>query len=112
MNDDEQTQDDKEWERTSARAQASYAYNADAQSRIKFPEIRGLCRTCRHAVIRRRQYSEVPTVVCQVVYEQAHRMPLDIMECSAYGREGEMHLRDMHELGIIIDTRKKGGQYL
>ena len=108
----EQTEDEKEWDKTAARAQASVAYNQDAQSRARFPEIRGLCRTCRYALIRRRQYSEVPMVVCEKSYEAPIRMPLDVMECSGYFREGQMDLRDMHEIGIIIDKRKRGGQYL
>jgi hypothetical protein len=34
------------------------------------------------------------------------------MECSAFRREGQMDLRDMHQIGLLIDPRKKGGQYL
>lgn len=104
--------EDKEWERTAAAAQTSNAYNEDARSRSKFSEVRGLCRTCSNALIRRRQYGEVPQVICDKLYQAAHRVPLDIMECSGYEKEGGMELRDMHTLGLIIDPRKKGGQYL
>lgn len=104
--------EDKEWELTAAKAQASSAYNEDAQSRTHFPEVLGLCRTCSHALIRRRQYSEVPSVFCYTIFEMPHRVPLDITECSAYKKEGSMSLRDMHELGLRIDARKPSGQYL
>ena len=105
-------EDEKEWDKTAAHAQASTAYNPDYQSRKRFPEIRGLCRTCEHALIRRRQYSEIPHVICKNVYENPHRVPLDVMECSGYRREGQMDLRDIHLLGIIIDSRDRHGQYL
>ena len=100
---------DKEWERLAARAQ-SRAY--EENNRAQFSEVTGLCRTCKNALIRRRQYSEMPSVICKEVWEQAHVVPLDITECSGYERTGAMSLNDMHQLGLIIDSRKKGGQYL
>lgn len=103
---------EKDWEETAARAQVSTAYNDDAQSRHKFPEVTGLCRTCEHAWITRRAYSEVPAVHCMIAYDAPIRMPLDVKECSRYRKEGQMSLRDMSTLGIIIDKRRKGGQYL
>mgnify|MGYP001615272828 CR=1 FL=1 len=86
--------------------------DADTRSRVQFSEVKGLCRTCSRAMIRRRQYSEVPQVICQVNYEHPHRVPLDIMECTDYRRQGEMDVRDMHQIALIIDAREKGGQYL
>lgn len=80
--------------------------------RKKFDEVKGICRTCAHAMITRRQYSEVPEVMCTVSYYHPKRMPLDIMECSAYARSGEMSLRDAYEIALILDQRKPGGQYL
>ena len=82
----------------------------DSRSRARFPEVKGLCRTCKNALIRRRQYSEVPQVICQASFEYPHQVPLDIIECSDYRRTGEMHIREMQDLAIIIDPRKRGGQ--
>ncbi len=78
----------------------------------KFREVIGCCRTCRHAHITRRQYSEVPDILCTGIWEKPHRIPLDIMECTSYERRGEMSLREMGTLALEIDPRKKGGQYL
>lgn len=102
--------EDKEWEEIASRAQASRAYDREASARARFSEVTGLCRTCEYALIRRRAYSEVPWVLC--TYSINQRVPLDIKECSGYREAGQMHLRDMHQLGIVIDPRKKGGQYL
>lgn len=80
---------------------------------VDFPEVRGICRTCKHSHILRRQYSEVPTVFCQTLsYEQPKQVPLDVTECSAYDKKGTPSLRSMMEVAIILDTREQGGQYL
>lgn len=78
----------------------------------RFPEVKGLCRTCSQAVIRRQAYSELPTVLCEVIFNRPHQVPLDIMECSKYQRKGELSLWQMEEMATIIDSRVKGGQYL
>lgn len=78
----------------------------------RFPEITGLCRTCKHAHITRQEYDEAPRVICRAVYERAHRVPLDITECSSYRRSGEMNLRELTNLAILIDPRDRGGQYI
>ena len=78
---------------------------------FRFPEIRGLCRTCSSAHIFRRQYSEVPTLFCQA-FDISKRMPLDIMECSRYSRRGELRMDELAEMAILIDGRDAGGQYL
>ena len=106
--DDIVTGEDKEWQRTASLAQTR---DWEGAAR-KFPEVTGLCRTCSQSLIRRRAYSEVPSVMCQKLWQQAHQVPLDIKECSGYERNGQMSLHDMHQLGIIVDSRKKGGQYL
>ena len=78
----------------------------------RFPEVRGLCRTCTKAHITRAQYDEQPRVLCDALYGNTHYVPLDIMECSSYARRGELELRELTELAILIDPRDKGGQYL
>ena len=78
----------------------------------KFPEIKGLCRTCSQALIRRQQYSEMPTIICESTWNRPHPVPPDIIECSKYQRKGEMTLFQMEGMATIIDERKKGGQYL
>ena len=113
----DEDKDEKEWDTTAAYARAlDHAVSSAgvAESRSLFPEVRGLCRTCEYALIRRRELSDVPSVICasEMVYQNPHRVPLDIMECSGYRRNGEMHLRDMHRLGIVLDVREDGGQYL
>ena len=110
---EEEDKDEREWDRTAAGARA-LAHGTEVRARAPFSEVRGLCRTCAYALIRRRELSDVPTVVCSsdLLYMNPQRVPLDVMECSGYRREGEMHLRDMHRLGLLLDTRDKGGQYL
>ena len=66
--------------------------------RTRFPEVRGLCRTCDYALIRRREYSEIPTVVCRKL-DKPHQVPLDVVECTGYSRRGEMGLRTMQGVG-------------
>jgi hypothetical protein len=87
-----------------------------AQGVGRFPEIKGLCRTCEHALISRRAYEEVPRIKCMYQSEPgsptAGRMPLDVMECTLYRRRGEMDLRDMAIIALKIDPRDPGGQYL
>ena len=78
----------------------------------KFPEVLGCCRTCKEAHITRRQYSEVPEIICMAVWNAPRRMPLDIEECTSYERRGEMDLREMGMMALDIDAREKGGQYL
>lgn len=101
---------EQQWEKLASAANSSAAYSDAIQSRSRFSEVRGICRTCEHSFIKRRQYSEVPIVYC--TYSRMQRVPLDIMECSGYRKDGTMSLRDIHEMGLLIDTRKKGGQYL
>ena len=101
---------EQQWEKLASAANSSRAYDDSARARTMFPEVLGLCRTCQHALIRRRQYSEVPILHC--TYGRQERVPLDIMECSGYLKDGTMSLRDIHEMGVLIDIRKKGGQYL
>ena len=101
--------EDKEWERLASRAQAR---DLEGHARERFSEVTGLCRTCKNALIRQRAYSEMPSVICERLWEQAHRVPLDIMKCTGYERVGEMTLRDMHEMALIINTSKNAGQYL
>ena len=71
-----------------------------------FPEITGLCRTCAHAHITRTRYSEVPTVICEALISEAHRVPLDIVECSNYARRGQMTLDDMGEIALFVDPKR------
>jgi hypothetical protein len=99
-------EEEKEQERTIAAGRRL------DNSRVNFSEVQGICRTCANALIRRRQYSEVPQVICQATFEQPHRVPLDVTECTDYKKVGEMHIRDMNDIALIIDPRKKGGQYL
>lgn len=101
--------EDKEWERIASRAQAR---DLESCARQRFSEVTGLCRTCKNALIRRRAYSEVPTVICEKLWEQPHQVPLDIMQCTGYERVGEMTLRDMHEMATLINLSKPTGQYL
>lgn len=101
---------EQQWEKLASVANSSIAYSDSAQKRTRFSEVIGVCRTCEHSFIQRRQYSEVPVVNC--TYSRTVRVPLDIMECSGYRKDGTMSLRDIHEMGTLIDTRKKGGQYL
>lgn len=101
---------EQQWEKLASAANSSTAYTDAAQNRKRFSEVIGLCRTCENSFIQRRQYSEVPIVQC--TYSKTVRVPLDIMECSGYRKDGTMSLRDIHEMGTLIDTRKKGGQYL
>ena len=83
-----------------------------ASNGAKFADIRGLCRTCTHGFIRRREHSERPQIICQALFEHPHRVPPDIMHCSDYKRRGEVTLREMGELALLIDARETGGQYL
>ena len=77
-----------------------------AQGRHKFPEVKGLCRTCAHAHITRSQYSEVPTVICEALISENHRVPLDIVECSSYAKRGQMSLDDMGEIALFVDPKR------
>jgi hypothetical protein len=79
----------------------------------KFPEVKGICRTCGNGLIFRREYSEVPVVRCQAFGMENNRMPLDIKECTSYCKRGGLSLREMTEMAILLDERKHaGGQYL
>lgn len=83
------------------------------ESPARFPEVRGVCRTCNNAHIFRRELSEVPVVFCCLATHMTPmRMPLDISECSDFKRRGEMRLEQLAEIAHLIDTRKRGGQYL
>ena len=104
----DQTDDEKKDERIFA---IGYQITG-ALGQNKFAEVIGCCRTCKQAHITRRQYSEVPKIVCTALWEQAHQVPLDIIECTSYEKRGEMDLRDMGQIALTIDPRKKGGQYL
>ena len=105
-------EEEKEDERLFAAGRLLNGLGDNGRSRVNFSEVRGICRTCSNELVRRRQYSEVPQVICQATFEHPHRVPLDIMECTDYKRVGEMHIRDMNDIAIVIDPRKKGGQYL
>ena len=88
------------------RAAAAGHRLLSSQGRHKFPEITGLCRTCRNAHITRTQYSEVPTVICEALIGENYRVPLDIMECSSYDKKGRMSLDDMTEIALLVDPKR------
>lgn len=98
--------DDKDKDRIYA------AGRIDDKRTARFPEVTGLCRTCKHAWITRRQYEAIPDVTCQQNYEHWRRVHLDISECSEYARRGEMSLGSMMDIAHILDTAQPGGQYL
>ena len=91
-----------------------YVYNvARDQERIKdFASVKGLCRTCQRGFIRQREFDDVPEVICRAIYERPHRVPHDVMKCTDYRRRGEMDLREMTQVAVLIDKRVSGGQYL
>lgn len=78
----------------------------------RFPEVSGICRTCKNAFITRRRYEALPTVVCQAIFENPRRVHLDISECTDYSRRGELSLNSMMDMAHIIDGNDPGGQYL
>lgn len=88
--------------------------NSASPSPPRFPEIRGLCRTCDNAHITRRQYDEMPSIRCSALssWHRSDGMPHDIMECTEYRKRGQLSLREMADLALLVDARKKGGQYL
>ena len=81
-------------------------------TRVKRVHARGLCRNCSLAHITRREYSEIPVVICTGLFDRAHRVPLDIKECSSFKRRGELSLHQMHDMAMLVDDRDAGGQYL
>ena len=84
----------------------------DAPNAGRFPQVTGLCRTCSRGWIWKRQYEEYPAVECLVSYEHPRRMPLDVTECTEYDRRGDLSLRELGEIAVLIDVRKKPGQYV
>ncbi len=77
----------------------------------RFPEIKGLCRTCECAHIIRTEYDEVPVIYC-TQFEHRARMPMDVKECTRYSKVGGLSIRAATEIALLIDKRKLGGQYL
>lgn len=67
---------------------------------------------CRKSLIRQQEFGDQPEVICQAVYDKPHRVPYDIMKCTGYERRGEMDIRTMANLALLIDARPDGGQYL
>ena len=89
-----------------------YATTRNSQDKNpRFPEVTGLCRTCRSAHITKRQYESQPTVVCNYS-ERSVPMHLDIMECSNYSRRGQMSIDTMMDMALIVDPAERTGQYL
>jgi hypothetical protein len=85
--------------------------NADKpESRnVKFPQIKGLCRTCKYAMIIQREYEEYPMIRCNKIDQ---RVQLDITDCSGYVNNCELSLYDMTQMALLIDKAVPGGQYL
>jgi hypothetical protein len=84
----------------------------DAPTASLFPQVTGICRTCSKAWIWKRQYEEYPNVYCMVQYDTARVMPLDVSDCTEYERRGELSLRELADMAVLVDTRKKPGQYV
>jgi len=80
----------------------------------KFPEVVGICRNCSEAFIYRRQYDTTPVLICTALLgaNGNRRIPLDITECTNYDEKGRPSLRQLAEQALLIDQRKKPGQYL
>ena len=77
-----------------------------------FPEIKGLCRTCKEAFIFQREHGERPEIICKALFEKPRRMPPDVMKCSEYRHRGDMSINTMADMAYLIDPRDTGGQYL
>ncbi len=84
----------------------------DVPPQGRFPQVRGICRTCSKAWIWKRQYDEYPAVYCQLSYEYPRVMPLDVSDCTEYDKRGDPSLRELAEMAVLVDTRKKPGQYV